>query len=210
VNVTVILPTIRPEGASRCIAAIPADVRVICRVDAARIGCPLMVADMVTEVKTEWVCFLADDTVPDPCMLANAARCANLVGGGFIALNDGIHNGRVATHWVARMDLLPRIGGYFFHPDYKHNWCDVELSDIMRYLGEYAYARDAKMRHLHPVLGYELDADYERCMALSEQDRQTYVRRRASRRIVIKANAAPHTGAVAPSVQALVGRSDHV
>ena len=186
-NMTVVLPTVRPEGASRCIAAIPTFVRVIARVDHDRIGCPRMVAELVKEVKTEWVCFLADDTVPGPFMFDDAALCARETGCGFIALNDGVHNGRIATHWCARMDLLPRIGGYFFNPVYRHNWCDVELSDIMRYLGEYAYARDAKMEHRHPIRGYEMDADYTRCGETERQDRETYLRRRAARRIVIEA-----------------------
>jgi GT2 family glycosyltransferase len=183
VNITVIIPAVRMDGAMRCRDALPRDTNVLIREDKNRIGCPRMVAEMVQDVTTPWVCFLGDDTVPLPEMIENAARCAVTTGCGFIALNDGIHDGAIATHWCARLSLLPRIGGYFFRPEYFHNWCDVELTDVMRYLGEYAYAENAKLNHLHPILGFNMDADYECARRYEALDRATYIQRRALRRI---------------------------
>ena len=72
-KVSIIVPVIRPDKAARCIsfalenAGIPFEnIRIVSEEDKERIGCPKMVKLLVGKAKTDLVCFLGDDTIPQP------------------------------------------------------------------------------------------------------------------------------------------------
>lgn len=191
-TVSIIIPVIRPEKAKRCIEealfhTAGMDAVVVSAEDTDRIGCPKMVDRLVSEARGDLICFLGDDTIPQPGFLEAAlAAMATLPDGwGLVALNDGIHNGELATHWLAdrrMLDLIP--GRQFFSTDYQHCFCDRELTDIAKDHGRYAYAADAVIIHDHPIrTGEEPDDDLKRVYRAEvyEADQRTYWRRKRER-----------------------------
>jgi hypothetical protein len=169
IGVSIIIPFIREDGLKRCIKAIEdskpsVDYEIITEFDKDRIGAPKMVADLVSRSKFDMVCFVADDTIPQAGFLDKAvSEMENIPGGwGLVGLND--QTGRdLACHWLAHKNLLPLIGGEFFHTGYRHCFCDNELQSRAESLGRYVYAKDAVVVHDHPILqGKELSGDYAR------------------------------------------------
>jgi len=196
--ISVILPVIRPEKAKRCVEALrgqTAEVlgyvdgvrgQLVSARDTKRIGCPRMVAKLVGRSHGGLFLFLGDDTIPQPGMIEAALKVMATLpdGWGLVGLNDGLHEGRVATHWLADRRVLGLTGGEFFHTGYRHCFCDRELTDICQEAGRYAYAKDALLVHDHPVnTGEAPDADYARVYspAVYEADRALYYRRKRER-----------------------------
>jgi len=190
-KVSIIVPVVRPEKAARCVEAIRADgcegVEVIAVEDVDRVGCPRMVAKLTAMASGEMVMFLGDDTIPQPGFLRAALDAMATLpdGWGLVCLNDGIHAGRFATHWLASKRLLEHLpGGEFFHVGYRHGYCDMELSDVARELGRYAYAPEARIVHDHPVVtGEEADEHYRRAYDADgmDHDQRLYWRRKRER-----------------------------
>lgn len=160
---------------------------VLAAEDVDRIGCPAMVAKLTAMARGEHVMFLGDDTIPQPGFLRSALEAMESLpdGWGLVALNDGIHNGHLATHWLASKRLLEHLpGGEFFHTGYRHCFCDRELTDIARELGRYVYAPEAKIIHDHPqVTGAQTDEHYQRVYSqeVFQADQRTYWRRKRDR-----------------------------
>lgn len=190
--ISVILPVIRPEKVKRCangliedsgIARYSYEIKGV--EDTERIGCPHMVAKLVEQARGDLFLFLGDDTIPQPGMIEAALKAMVTLpdGWGLVGLNDGLHDGRVATHWLADRRVLELTGGEFFHTGYKHCFCDRELTDICQEAGRYVYAPDARLVHDHPVNGGEPDEDYKRVYApeVYEADRALYYRRKRER-----------------------------
>jgi len=193
--ISVIIPYIRPEKATRCIEALQsvclADlgpgweqvVEIIAEEDKERIGCPKMVDALSRKASYDWVLFLGDDTIPQPGMmkaLMDAATGYHWV----VALNDGIHNGAIATHWMVNRAFLIDIEGDFFHTGYKHCFCDRELTDIAKERGEFFYAENARIVHDHPGrTGDDPDDDYLRVYSpdVYRHDRSLYNQRKIAR-----------------------------
>lgn len=172
-KISVIIPVIRPEKAERCIAALKIDssfkdFEIVTDEDKNRIGCPKMVKDLVGKAKYDLVCFLGDDTIPQPGMLSRALDAMGTLPGGWgmVGINDDVrppHTDKPVAHWLADKRLLALLGGEFFHTGYVHCWCDNELTDRCKALGRYVFAEDAKVLHDHPILNPEADdADYRR------------------------------------------------
>jgi GT2 family glycosyltransferase len=192
-KVSIILPYVRPKGMLRCLEAIKAHAgipedgyEVLADMDADHIGCPAMVAKLVDRTKADLVMFLADDTIPQPGFLAVALQAMKALpdGWGVVCLNDGVHHGNFATHWLAHKRMLDHTGGEFFHTGYRHCFCDKELTDIARELGRYVYAPEAKITHDHPqVTGAAMDDDYARVYKTEnfEHDQNLYWLRKQQR-----------------------------
>jgi len=169
--VSIILPVIRPDRVLRCIVAIKVnagvdDYEIVTDVDEKRIGCPKMVKQLVAKSIGDLVCFLGDDTVPQPGFLLNALTAMKTLpdGWGLVGLNDGHQNGnKLATHWLADKRLLPFLDGEFFHTGYQHVRCDRELTVRCQQMGRYVWAKEAVIIHEHPVFGSAaVDDDYKR------------------------------------------------
>jgi hypothetical protein len=136
-------------------AGIPTEmIEVLALEDERRIGVTQMVVFLVSQTVFDLVCFLADDTVPQPDFLLNALRAMAKLpeGWGMVGLNDQHHGPELATHWLADKRLLPLLGGEFFHTGYIHCFCDGELTTRCRELGRYIWAEDAKLVHINPVI----------------------------------------------------------
>jgi hypothetical protein len=160
-DVAVVLPYVREAGAKKCIEALDRQT-VRCDLfaleDTERIGVPEMVKKLVDLALASdinpprYICFLADDTIPEPDMIERAKESMQEMGGsGLVGFNDGIHKVYPPTHWMASVDLLDHLDGEFFSTAYRHNFCDQELADRCIEMDRYVWAEKAKLEHRHPV-----------------------------------------------------------
>jgi len=185
--ISIVIPVIRPDGAARCVAAIDAncgglEYEIVMDTDVDRIGCPKMVKKLVGMSHGEYVMFLGDDTIPQLGFLTEALKVMDTLpdGIGLVALNDGFHHGKLATHWLAHRDLLPMLDGEFFHTGYMHCFCDNELTSRCMQMGRYAYAEKAMIIHDNPLVqGGELDSDLKKVYNKKNfmRDRLLFMRR---------------------------------
>jgi len=175
-KISIIIPVVRIAGAKRCIASIERnagipseDYEIVTEIDHDRIGCPKMVKKLVEKTKYDFVCFLGDDTeIEEDCLKIALETMAKLPDGwGLTGLNDNFHDGNSkATHWLGSKQLLPLLGGEFFHTGYVHCRCDKELTNRAKKLKRYIWAIDAKLKHNHPAIKgvprEEWDNDYKK------------------------------------------------
>ena len=189
-KISIILPIVREDKAERCIeairenAGIPIDqYEIVQEVDHDRVGCPEMVKRLVEKTKHDLVMFLGDDTIPQKDFLKEALKVMETLpdGWGLAALEDGIQDpNRIATHWLASKRLLPLIGGEVFSTEYKHNFCDQELTIKCKDLGRYAPAYNSAIEHKHFLTDRSLfDKDYRDASGNNAMmiDRATFDRR---------------------------------
>lgn len=177
-NVSVIIPVIRPEKAERCVDAILADGfdgDLVTAFDTDKIGCPKMVEQLVARATGDIICFLGDDTIPRPGWLKAGLDKMATIGWGVVGLRT---KGSVdCAHWLADRRMLELTGGQFFSTEYQHHYCDNELMDIAKENGRWAITDEIVIDHDHPVNG----GDSEGYLSISLNDRKTYVRRKRAR-----------------------------
>lgn len=165
--VSIIIPVVRPQNMPALLEKIKAnagiaDFEVIWQEDKERIGCPKMVKRLADQAKHDAVCFLGDDTDPQPEFLRYACRVMARYGVWLVGMNDTVT--RKPTHWLASKKMLD-ADGEFFHTGYLHNFCDDELRIRAERIGKYAWSPEAQVKHNHPAFGTaESDADYERVL----------------------------------------------
>lgn len=174
-KVSILIPYIRPQNVTNLVrlieerAGIPAThFEIIAVEDTERIGCPKMLKKLVQMAQHAIVCFLGDDTEPEPAFLREALRVMKTFEGGWgmVGLNDQYHDGNMlATHWLAHKKLLKHLNGEFFHTGYQHCYCDRELIDRTKKIRRYKWAKNAKIKHNHPIVQDDQslwDDDYKR------------------------------------------------
>jgi hypothetical protein len=162
--VSIIIPTLgRPEKLHRLLVKIKENsgydnYEVLVGTDEFppnNMGVPKMVKKLVEQAKGDLVMYLGNDCVPEKNFLQLAVfRMAKTFPkmDGLVGLNDGYWKaGEFATHWLASKQLLPMLGGEFFHTGYFHCGCDNELTEMCRKNGKYVWAEEAKIDHDHPV-----------------------------------------------------------
>jgi len=186
--ISVIIPVVRERKAGRTVQAvqraskIEVPVEIIAMKDNDGIGCPRMVSKLVAEAKHPWICFLGDDTIPQPDFLYEACVAADTLPDtvGVVGLNDQT-NRFACTHFLAHRGMLEALDGEFFHSGYTHCFCDDELRERALRLGRFAMAWRSVVYHDHPVLdGGEL-GEYERLYRgeVFEKDKALFMERRA-------------------------------
>jgi hypothetical protein len=163
-------------------AGVPAThFEIIAVEDTDRIGCPKMIKKMVQMAQFDIVCFLGDDTEPEPAFLREALRVMKTFDGnwGMVGLNDQYHDGNMlATHWLAHKKLLKHLDGEFFHTGYQHCFCDRELHDRACEIRRYKWAKNAKIKHNHPIIQQDQslwDEDYKRVYSNKVQTDDKYL-----------------------------------
>jgi len=173
--ISIIIPTIREQKAQRCIEAIyknagidQSKYEIISEYDHGRIGCPKMVKKLTDESSGDMVCFLGDDTIPEPNFLKYALEdMAKLSHGwGLVGINDNLRlkgQDKASAHWLADKQLLPLLDNEFFHTGYIHCFCDNELTDRCKELGRYIFSECSRVYHDHPIDNKRSDdKDYQR------------------------------------------------
>lgn len=98
------------------------------------------------------VFFGSDDVVHHPGWLSRALAVM-ATGPSVVVVND-LHN-MAGTQAVVRRDYLDRAvfdhPGLAFHPGYRHNFADNEMFFTASQRGEFAWAKDSIVEHLHPL-----------------------------------------------------------
>lgn len=96
------------------------------------------------------VMFLTDDCEPLANFLIQAVLVYLKNPDHLVALNDGLWNGKLATHWLANKkerEWLPTRD--FFHPSFRHHGCDNYLTAHFQKRSRYSYAPLSKIYHNH-------------------------------------------------------------
>jgi len=193
-RVSVIIPVIREEMAKRCIEAIhrnagipEENLEVLFQVDTERIGVPKMVKRLVERTHFENVCFLGDDTIPQPGFLDRALQAmrSRPECWGMVSFNDNPHAARTASHWLCSKKLLPLLDGEFFHTGYHHCFCDNELMIRCQQMEKFVYAYDACIIHDHEFAfnGKSLEdasPDLKRAYSFYDEDHALFQKRMAN------------------------------
>jgi len=192
--VSIVIPWIRKKGVKRALTACKINAGIpdeqyefLCEEDKDRIGCPKMLKRLVSRAAGQMICFVGDDTIPQKNFLKIALERMSRFpqGWGLVGFNDLVHDGwLMATHWLAHKRLLPLLGGEFFHTGYIHTMCDLELTERCKAMGRYAWAEDAVIKHVNPIIdkAVAMDADYDRVYSkqVREKDIALYNKRKAA------------------------------
>lgn len=142
---------------------------------------------------TEPFVFLgADDLLFHESWDAAAVGTAELHGASVIGTQDDcnplVKRGRHATHSLVRRSYAEERGctfdelpGVVYCEAYDHQYVDTELYVVATERGDWAFAEDALVRHVHPLdrrnrIG--LDETYRKGMAHGREDGQLFLQRR--------------------------------
>jgi len=172
-QVSIIIPIIRPEKAKRCIESIKKNAgipetqyEIITKEDHERIGCPRMVKRLLEKTNHDLVCFVGDDTVMEPGALKTALNeMSKFPGGwGLVAFewDHPVKGHNNSAHFIIHKKCLDYLDGELFHTGYTHSYCDDEMRERLNEIGRYKYAMGAKVSHDHPAMGGDYDDDYSR------------------------------------------------
>ena len=98
--------------------------------------------------------------------------------------NGQVKRGEFGTHCLVRRTYVEDQGasadgpGVLLHEGYDHNYPDRELCGLARHRGVYAFARNARVRHKHPLWKTaQSDATYRKALRNFQQDREIFLTR---------------------------------
>lgn len=145
-------------------------------------------ADLAAEEGVDWLLLAADDLCFCPgwadAAIREGERHAKRVIGTMDDANPIVRHGLHATHSLIRVDYLEDgtidEPGKLLHEGYDHNFCDTELVGTAKFRGEWVFARDSVVEHLHPFYrqAVESDATYAKGQAQTLEDSRLYEMRR--------------------------------
>jgi hypothetical protein len=132
-----------------------------------------------------WVLLVGDDVRFHPgwlkAAMAYAHRGALVIG---TQTAGTIPDGGTPHPVINRRYVIERGAGWdgpgvLCHEGYRHNFVDVEIALTAQDRGVWAYARDARIEHLHHIHGGKapVDAVYELGASFLQQDRRHFDRR---------------------------------
>ena len=137
--------------------------------------------------KHEWAFLGADDLRFHPRWDTAALAIAEETSKRVIGTNDlgnatvmkGLHSTHSLVHKSYALDGTIDEPGKLFHEGYHHNYCDTEFCETAMSRGEFAFARDSHVEHLHPFWGKGADDGiYEKGRKHYHSDGRLYARRR--------------------------------
>lgn len=135
------------------------------------------------EAKGDVLIYLSDDFDCFPLWGEQLKNIINLYQGEFmIKVHDGLQDfyAKVLTIPIMSRPLYNKLG-YFFHPDYKSMWVDVDLYEVCDRMGVIKPHREIVFQHNHYCNGKsKRDETYNRSDAHFETGRRIYHRRRAT------------------------------
>ena len=192
-SVSICIPILGREASlQRCLKAIEDNTKdwpheVVIEQDVfgpGRRGCPRTLAAAVERARFSYICFLGNDTIPQPGWLRIAMECMPSFPGevGIIGFRDQVWADGRCLHFVAAKRLLDLLDGFFLNPCYSHVGSDDEMIARARQMGRYLWCPDAIVLHDHFASGAEFDEVYKLAWepAAVERDRAT-LKERAER-----------------------------
>lgn len=100
--------------------------------------------------------------------------------------NPLVRAGKHSTHPIVSRAYVEEVGasfdgpGFVYHEGYDHQYVDTELVELAMRRGEWSFAVDSLVEHLHPLWGKgEMDSTYKRGMAKGRLDANIYRQRRS-------------------------------
>jgi hypothetical protein len=136
----------------------------------------------------EWLFVGATDLRFHDGWLEQALAVYDQTGRRFIGTNDMgnplVKRGDHATHPFVHRSYVEELGTIderhkIAHEDYWHCWVDNEWSETAQHRGEWAFARECRVEHLHPIWRKsEQDEVYERGQRFYQEDRLLFLERR--------------------------------
>jgi hypothetical protein len=112
-----------------------------------------------------------------------ALRVAEQTGAGVIGTNDlanpAVKAGRHSTHPLVRRSYIDEVGGTFdqgpgvvYFEGYDHQCVDNELCIAATKRKQWAFAKESKVQHLHPIFDKTISMDdtYRRGLAKGKED----------------------------------------
>jgi len=129
----------------------------------------------------EWLLLGASDIHLHEGWASAALEVGDMMEVGVVGTNDlgnpTVMKGGHSTHAVVRRDYIERFGGGWdgpgvvYHEGYAHQYCDTELVTCAQARGQWAFAHDSKVEHLHPYWRKgQMDDTYKRGLATSRED----------------------------------------
>lgn len=141
-----------------------------------------------TVTESEFCLLGADDLRFHPGWDVEALRVADEVGAGVIGTNDlgnaTVMRGLHSTHPLVRRSYVDLEGtidevGKCLHEGYSHQWVDTELVQTAQMRGQWAFAKESRVEHLHPFWKKsKMDATYEKALSTSKEDHALFQQRR--------------------------------
>lgn len=134
-----------------------------------------------------WVFLGADDLRFHPgwarAALIEHDRTGCLVVGTNDLGNPAVKAGRHATHSLVHRDYLAHgtidEPGLLLHEGYDHNSVDVEFVETARVRGQFVFAADSHVEHLHRLWGKApFDQTYRKGMRTATADKRLFQQRR--------------------------------
>jgi hypothetical protein len=117
-----------------------------------------------------------------------ALKVAEETGAGVIGTNDlgnaTVMRGLHSTHPLVRREYVREFGtidqpGQCLHDAYHHQWVDTELVETAKMRGQWAFASDSRVEHMHPFWKKgKMDATYEKALSTSKEDHALFEQRR--------------------------------
>lgn len=135
-----------------------------------------------------WLFLVGDDVAfhpgwADELLRAAAESGASVVGSNDLA-NPRSENGSHAPHLLISREYIATQGaswdgpGIVCHEGYRHMFVDDEIVTVAKQRGVFAFARDAVVEHLHPVVNKaEVDATYRLGWSYAEVDKSRFAER---------------------------------
>ncbi len=136
-----------------------------------------------------WLFQAADDVRFQPGWDTALMACHDRTGALVIGTQDGgnpeVKRGRHSTHTLVARSYVDDPGasmdgpGTVFSEAYGHQYCDLELVEVAKRRGVWAFCHEARVIHQHPywVKGVETDATYHKGFDAARLDRLIYARR---------------------------------
>jgi len=142
----------------------------------------------VKETTYPWIMFGADDLRYEENWAEAALEVAEQTGKRVIATNDKanpeVMRGRHATHPLVARSYIEECGTIdgpgFYHEGYDHQCVDVESTETAKARGEFAFASQSVVRHLHPIYNSHVPMDdtYRKALENGARDRDLLISRR--------------------------------
>lgn len=145
-----------------------------------------------------YVFLAADDLEFTPGWDEAAITTAEKSHAGVTGTNDDanplVKRGLHSTHSLVSRRYIDEVGGTWhdgpgvvYCEEYAHQWVDTELVAAAKQRGEWAFARRALVRHLHPIYhrSTPMDATYQKALGDAQADSALF-RERQRRAIVTR------------------------
>lgn len=142
------------------------------------------------ETDEEWIFQAADDVSFAPGWADHAIATAEETGALVIGTQDGgnpsVKSGNHSTHTLIKRTYCDAPGasldgpGTIFTTAYSHQWTDTELVELAKHRGVWAFSHDSIVTHHHPMWSKgQMDATYQKGLADSRADHQTFLQRKS-------------------------------